>query len=137
MIVRYMNALAIAALVGSAGYAYSIKYETILYSEKIHKLEAANDKIRDQIRLLRAEYAHLARPERIQMLASKHLELQQLDLKQVGSLADLPEKPPKTDDIGRKLKALGLAAPTNTPRSRSSSGATRARATKTGPGARQ
>lgn len=135
MIIRYMNALAIAALVGSAAYAYSIKYETILYSEKIHKLEAANDKISDQIRLLRAEYAHLARPERIQALATKHLELQQLDLKQVGSLADLPDKPPKTDDIGRKLKALGLAEPTNTPRS-PSSGTTRTQSSSTGSGAR-
>ena len=34
---RYLNVLAIAALIGSAVYAYSIKYETMLFSEQIVK----------------------------------------------------------------------------------------------------
>jgi len=114
-IARYLNILAIAALVSSAAYAYSIKYETILYSERLKKMRNANDAMRDQIGILRAEWAHLTRPENIQALADKHLDLQQLDLLQVGSIGELPERPPKTDSIGRKLELLGLSEPTNTP----------------------
>ena len=35
--IRYINILSIAALVGSAAYAYSIKYETMHYSAEIVK----------------------------------------------------------------------------------------------------
>ncbi|MCC2095344.1 MAG: hypothetical protein KDJ29_00545 [Hyphomicrobiales bacterium] len=115
MLLRYVNAIAVFALLGSAAYAYSIKYETILYSAKIQKLKNANEKQRDRIGMLRAEWAHLSRPERIQELSDKHLHLQQLQLSQIVSFKDLPERPPKTDSIGRKLKALGLDAPTATP----------------------
>jgi len=114
-IARYFNALAVLALVGSAAYAYSIKYETILYSERIKKTKNANAALRDQIGILRAEWAHVTRPEVIQALADQHLDLQQLDLKQIGSIAELPDRPPKIDSIGRKLELLGLSEPTNTP----------------------
>ena len=114
-IARYFNVLAVLALVGSAAYAYSIKYETILYSERLKKTRNANNALRDQIGILRAEWAHLARPENIQMLAGRHLDLQQLDLMQIGTIGELPDRPPKMDSIGRKLEMLGLAEPTNTP----------------------
>lgn len=114
-IARYFNALAVLALVGSAAYAYSIKYETILYSERIKKTKNANAALRDQIGILRAEWAHVTRPEHIQALADQHLDLQQLDLKQIGSIGELPDRPPRTDSIGRKLELLGLSEPTNTP----------------------
>lgn len=114
-IARYLNVLAVLALVSSAAYAYSIKYETILYSERLKKMRNANDAMRDQIGILRAEWAHLTRPENIQALADRTLDLQQLDLLQVGTIAELPDRPPKTDSIGRKLELLGLAEPTNTP----------------------
>jgi hypothetical protein len=123
-IARYFNALAVLALVGSAIYAYSIKYETILYSERIKKTKNANAALRDQIGILRAEWAHVTRPENIQALAEKHLDLQQLDLKQIGSIAELPDRPPKIDSIGRKLEILGLAEPTTTPSDRSPTGST-------------
>lgn len=116
MIVRYLNVIAVAALIGSAAYAYSIKYETILHSAKIQKLKNANQKLRDHNSILEAEWAHLTRPARVQELADRHLKLQQLGLKQIVAFKDIPARPPKTDSIGRQLKLLGLAEPTNTPR---------------------
>src|SRR5580704_13329842 len=64
--VRILNILAIAALIGSAIYAYTIKYETIFHAETIVKLQHEIKLEQDQIGTLRAEWAHLTRPERIQ-----------------------------------------------------------------------
>jgi cell division protein FtsL len=113
---RFLNVLAIAALVGSAIYAYSIKYETIFHVERIAKLKHEIKAEQDQIAMARAEWAHLTRPERIQMLADKLLDLQPLTVAQIVKPDSLPEKAPRVDAIGRKLEALGLAEPTATPR---------------------
>lgn len=116
MILRYLNVLAIAGLVGSALYAYSIKYETILFSEQIVKVQHAIDREQDRIAALRAEWAYVTRPERLQALADKHLDMQQVSTNQIiASASELPDQPPKVDTIGRKLESLGLAEPTNTP----------------------
>ena len=56
---RLLHVLAIAALIGSAVYVYSVKYQTIYASEQIVKTRHQIAKERDAISLLRAEYAHL------------------------------------------------------------------------------
>jgi cell division protein FtsL len=112
---RYLNVLAIAALIGSAVYAYSIKYETMLFSEQIVKTRQEIEREHDNIGMLRAEWARLTRPERIQALADQHLDLQGLSLDQIVKVTDLPDRTPKVDGIGRELESLGLAEPTNTP----------------------
>ncbi len=113
--VRILNVLAIAALIGSAIYAYTIKYETIFHAETIVKLQHAIKLERDQIGTLRAEWAHLARPERIQALADRFLDLQPIALNQIVRAEALPGKAPRVDAIGRKLETLGLGNQTNTP----------------------
>ena len=113
--VRILNILAIAALIGSAITAYTIKYETILHAETIVKLQHEIKLEQDQIGTLRAEWAHVTRPERIQALADRFLDLQPVALNQIVRAEVLPGKAPKVDAIGRKLEALGLAEPTNTP----------------------
>ena len=70
---RLMHGLAIAALIGSAAYVYGVKYETIYASEQLVKTRHLIGKEKDAINLLRAEYAHLARPDRIQALAESKL----------------------------------------------------------------
>jgi cell division protein FtsL len=113
--IRFLNILAIVALIGSAVYAYTTKYETIYRAEQINKMKHEIQAERDGIGVLRAEWAHLARPERIQELATKYLDLQPLSLNQIVSASALPEKAARVDAIGRKLETLGLAEPTNTP----------------------
>ncbi|WOJ88558.1 hypothetical protein RZS28_12085 [Methylocapsa polymorpha] len=114
--VRILNLLAVVALIGSAIYAYTIKYETIFHAERIVKLKHEIKAEQDQIGTLRAEWAHLTRPERIQALADKFLDLQPVALTQIVGADALPAKAPRVDSIGRKLEALGLTEPTNTPR---------------------
>ena len=115
--IRFFNVIAIGALVSSAVYAYSIKYETIWYAEQIAKLQHKINAEKGEISLLRAEWAQLTRPERIQALAAKFLDLQELDLKQIVPVSELPDRAPRVDAIGRKLDALGLGDLSSTPRS--------------------
>ncbi len=111
---RLLHLIAIAALIGSAAYVYHIKYQTILESEQIVKLRHQINKTQDEIGVLRAEYEHLARPDRIQELADKLLQTQPLALNQIVRPDDIPEKNAQADSIGQKLESLGLnASPAN------------------------
>jgi cell division protein FtsL len=107
---RLMHVAAIGALVASAVYVYSIKYQTIWWSEQIVKTRHAIEREQDAINVLRAEYAFLTRPERLQSLADKQLDMQPLALGQIVKAPDLPEAQPKTDSIGRKIESLGPLA---------------------------
>lgn len=115
MLVRLLHVLAVVALIGSAGYAYSIKYESIFYAEKLSKLKSQIQREKDAIAASRADWQFHVRPDRLMALADKHLDLQPLKIDQIVRFSDIPARPPKVDAIGAKLEALGLAAPTNTP----------------------
>jgi len=112
---RFMHGAAIAALIGSASYVYGVKYRTIYASEQLVKTRHLIDKQKDAINLLRAEYAHLARPDRVQALADSKLGLQPLALSQIATIDELPEARPKVDSIGRTLESLGFLRDTATP----------------------
>ena len=112
---RYLNVLSVAALVGPAIFAYSIKYETMRYSAEIVQLQHSIESETDRIGMLRAEWAHVTRPGRLQALADRHLDMQAVGVDQVVKAADLPERAARVDLIGRKLEMLGLAEPTATP----------------------
>ncbi|MGD0722585.1 MAG: hypothetical protein ABR970_16230 [Roseiarcus sp.] len=112
---RLLHVVAIGALVASAVYVYSVKYQTIYASEQIVKTRHLIDKERDAIAMLRAEFAFLTRPDRLQALADKQLDMQPLSLRQIVRADDLPEPAARVDSIGRKLEALGLLGPTATP----------------------
>ncbi|MBI1867028.1 MAG: hypothetical protein HYS06_01790 [Methylocystis sp.] len=114
---RLVNVLAVVALVGSAVYAYSIKYQTILRAEQIAKMKHEVKAERDAIAVLRAEWSFLTRPERVQELSARYLDLQQLAVGQIVTAQSLPERGARVDSIGRKLDALGLSGPTTTPSS--------------------
>lgn len=112
---RFLNVLAVAVLIGSAVYAYSVKYETILYAEQIIKTRHLIADEQDGIEKLEAEWAILTRPDRLAALADHGVTLQRLSLDQIVQATDLPDAPPKVDSIGRKLDSLGLGEPTATP----------------------
>jgi cell division protein FtsL len=109
--IKLLHCVAIGALMSSALYAYNIKYETTLQGEQIQKMRAKIQKERENIAVLRAEWQHLNRPERLQALADKHLDLQTLQISQIVRPSDLPMRQPKADAIGQKLEALGLIDP--------------------------
>jgi cell division protein FtsL len=112
---RFLHILSIGALFASAAYVYSVKYQAIYASEQIVKARHLINKERDAINMLRAEYAHLVRPDRLQELADKQLDMQPLALNQIVKAEDLPEPAAKIDSIGRKLESLGLLGQSATP----------------------
>ena len=62
----------------------------------------------DSIGMLKADYAWLTRPGRVQALAERHLEMQNFALDLIARPNDLPDRGGKSDLIGKKLEALGI-----------------------------
>lgn len=110
---RLLNILVIAALIVAASYVYKIKFDSTLQAERVAKLRGEIRKEHDAIARLRAEWAKLDSPQRIQGLAERHLALKPILPTQFDNLDRLPEKPPqtvapKTDDpIGAMLAPKG------------------------------
>lgn len=114
--IRFLHMIAIGGLIFSALYAYSIKYETLFQAEQVAKLKTKLARERDAVAVLKAEWQHLNRPDRLQAAAERHLDLVPMSPTQLARLADLPNRPPRQDEIGRKLEMLGLGELTATPK---------------------
>lgn len=113
--IRLLHLLAISILIGSAAYAYSIKYDTLYYAEEVTKLRGKLGREREAIAVAKAEWSLLTRPDRLQRIVDQHLDLQLMSVNQLAKFSDLPVRPPKADAIGSKLEAL-LHEPTATPK---------------------
>jgi len=93
-LVRIVNILVIAALILAASVVYKIKFDSTLQAEKVDKLRGELRHERNVIAALRAEYAKLDTPSRIQALAERFLpHLQAEKATQYGNFDDLPPRP--------------------------------------------
>ena len=96
MTIRILHLSVIVALILAAAYVYDIKFESTLQAERVAGLRNEIRRERDAVAALRAEWAKLDSPVRIQLLAKRHLQLKQLDARQIdnlANLANLPERP--------------------------------------------
>ncbi len=116
--IRLLNLLAIAGLVASAVYAYSIKYDTLYQAGQVSKVQIALHKERQAIAVLRAEWQLLTRPDRLQAAVEKHLALVTIGTAHLGRIADLPARPERGDEIGRLLAATATPKEKGTPEPR-------------------
>jgi cell division protein FtsL len=92
---RLINILVIAALIVAASVVYKIKFDSTLQAEKADKLRGELRHERNAIATLRAEWATLDTPSRIQALAERFLpNLQPVKATQFSNFDDLPAKPP-------------------------------------------
>jgi cell division protein FtsL len=109
---RLLNLAVIAALVLAAAWVYEIKYASTRQAERVAKLRVEIRRERDNIAALRAEWAQLDNPDRIQTLARRHLTLKPIESTQFDSLDRLPDKPveivpPGTaDPIGALIETM-------------------------------
>ena len=90
---RLLNILVIGALILAASFVYKIKFDSTLQAERVAKLRGELRRERNAIAVLRAEWARLDTPGRIQGLADRHLALQPIRSTQFDSLDRLPERP--------------------------------------------
>ena len=90
---RLLHLIVVASLVIAAVDVYKIKFESTLQAERVAKLGVEIRRERDRIAALRAEWAQLDNPIRIQALAQRHLGLKPIDPAQIESLDHLPERP--------------------------------------------
>jgi hypothetical protein len=90
---RLLNLLVLALLVFAAAYVYEIKFESTLRAERIAKMRSDVRRERDAIAALRAEWAQLENPARLQGLVRRHLPLGPAKPTQFDSLERLPERP--------------------------------------------
>ena len=113
MFIRLLNICVIGALVLAAAYVYDIKYQSTLRAERVGKLRHEIRRERDAIASLRAEWARLGNPHRIQALAQRHLALKPFQTSQMDNFETLPMRPPQIvqpdsdDPIGAMLEDLG------------------------------
>jgi hypothetical protein len=117
---RIIHLLVIAALVFAAAYVYRIKMDSTSRTERVQRLHAEIREQRDAIAVLRAEWAKLDAPLRLQGLVERHLPLKPINATQYDSLKNLPERPPNfvkpgdPDPIGGMIQAIDAAADTAT-----------------------
>lgn len=91
---RLLHICVVGALVISAGQVYRIKFEATVQAEQLAKLRSEIRRERDAIAALRAEWAKLDTPARIEGLARRHLPLRQIDPFQYDKLDGLRERAP-------------------------------------------
>src|SRR5881392_4418111 len=118
LIMRIIHLLVLGMLVFAASYVYRIKMESTSRTERVLRLNAEIREQRDAIAVLRAEWARLDVPLRLQGLAERHLGLKPLAATQYDTLKNLPERPPRLvrpgdpDPIGAMIQAIDSAAVT-------------------------
>src|SRR5437868_601551 len=101
---RIVHFLVVGMLVFAAAYVYRIKMESTSRVERVQRLNAEIREQRDAIAVLRAEWARLDAPLRLQGLSDRHRALNPITAQQYALLKNLPEPPPsftrEPDPIG-------------------------------------
>ncbi len=91
---RFIHLFVICALVFAAAYVYRIKMDSTVRTEKVQRLRADIREQREATAALKAEWAKLETPSRMQDLAERHLGLKPVVANQYDPLKNLPERPP-------------------------------------------
>jgi cell division protein FtsL len=100
MMMRVLNICVIVALVLAAADVYKIKFESTRQAQRVAKLRMEIRREQDAIAALRADWAKLDNPARIQELTRRHLPLKPVEGRQVDRLDNLPERPPDLVPVG-------------------------------------
>ena len=96
--IRVINLLLVAAVIGLSVGLYDIKYRAEGADRQAGRLAAQIAAEQEGIRVLRAEWSYLNQPERLQELAARYMELRPLTASQIVEFEDLP-MPHMADDF--------------------------------------
>jgi hypothetical protein len=90
---RLLNFCVVILLVLATAYVYEIKFEAALRGTRVAEMRGEVRRERDAIASLRAEWARLENPTRLEGLARRHLTIRPAELSQFDSFDRLPERP--------------------------------------------
>ncbi len=110
--IRPFTCLVFLLACGSGLYLYQSKHRVKLLDEQIAQTVKSTDALREQTRMLSAEWTLLNDPERLRQLASQFLTLQTVSPNQFTSLADLDSRLPPPVPPG-SAPNVGGAAPSD------------------------
>jgi cell division protein FtsL len=88
---RLLSLLAFGFLIGIIILIYNMKFETRRLEERAANLERAIAEEKDNVALMRAEWSHVTRPERIEKLAREVLNLESAKPEQLITNRDFME----------------------------------------------
>ncbi len=92
--IRPITCIAFLTACGSGLYLYQAKHKVQLLDHRIEQTVRTTDQLRDQIRMLHAEWTLLNDPERLRQLADQFLALKTVSPTQFTSLAELDSRLP-------------------------------------------
>ncbi len=101
--IRGLNVILLITSIFALIGVYGIKFRTETIEEEKLSLVRAVQGQEGQLSVLRADWAHFSQPSFIAPLVERHsevLNLQTLEAKQFGSIADLPMRPEQLNDEG-------------------------------------
>jgi hypothetical protein len=87
-VMRLLSLLAFGFLSGLVILIYDMKFETRRLEDRAAQLERAIEDEKDNIALMRAEWSHVSRPDKIETLARDVLKLEPAKAEQMISQAD-------------------------------------------------
>lgn len=103
---RTADIILVALMICAAAVTYKVKYEAQKRYQEVRQIERQIEAEKDTIHLLRADWALMTQPARIQRLAAKYqqqLGLHIIEPRQIVSITDVPARLP--DAIQKIIKA--------------------------------
>ena len=92
--IKLFNAILVLTVLVSGFVLYSLEHATRGAERHIAKLKSGIADEKESIKLLKAEWSSLTRPERLQRLAKDHLELSTITASQFVKLEELGQRVP-------------------------------------------
>lgn len=86
--IRLTNMMAMVVVVGAGVGIYQLKYNTERVQDEVRRLSAQIAADETAIKVLKAEWTYLARPERLESLSERYLALQPTAAAQVSQAID-------------------------------------------------
>jgi hypothetical protein len=109
--IRPITCVTLLLACGSGLYLYQVKHRVHVVDGQIEQVVRQTAQVREQIRLLRAEWTLLDQPDRLQQLAGQFLDLQPTKPTQFASPADLDSRLPAVPPPSQPEEPSVAAAP--------------------------
>jgi cell division protein FtsL len=89
---KYANFALVLGTLATASLLYNLEHVTRSHERIIAKAKVEMSDNAEAIKLLKAEWSSLTRPERIQQLAEQHLGMTRMEPDQIVSAEELPQR---------------------------------------------